>query len=340
MRQVLVLSLTACLIAGSVWSVKADNQESANRIAASLSQQFPNRDFVVVYNDGTVILQGVAGSALEMQKALQTVSRQEGVKLVENKMTIATPSTSLQPVAPQPNNAVIPAGIFEKSGTQQPTFVSYNAEMTAGNEHLTPPISPVLANQSANPTSSKLVSTQPAPAQLPKMNSRPAKLAPVSTAQVHSAQKQGKISPVGMQSNYGSQIMPGQVIYEEVVVDGTQVPYNMSAQQGQVPSGAYARGPRDYSYQQQQGTQMCGQPNLPPYAWPSYAAHPNYAQVTYPKKYQPGCWPAIGPFYPYPQPPMEWRKVTLEWHDGSWWMDFDDGSCKGPFSPLFRERRH
>jgi len=27
----------------------------------------------------------------------------------------------------------------------------------------------------------------------------------------------------------------------------------------------------------------------------------------------------------------------MEWHDGYWWLDFNDGSQKGPFSPLFRQ---
>ncbi len=66
------------------------------------------------------------------------------------------------------------------------------------------------------------------------------------------------------------------------------------------------------------------QPNMPNYAWPSYAAHPNYAAVTYPKQYSPSAWPYIGPFYPYPQVPLGWRKVTLEWDDGWWFLDFDD----------------
>lgn len=79
------------------------------------------------------------------------------------------------------------------------------------------------------------------------------------------------------------------------------------------------------------------QPNMPEYAWPAYAAYPNYAEVCYPKQYSPKAWPYIGPFYPYPQTPLGWRKVTLEWHDGWWWMDFDDGSFEGPFSPLFRQ---
>ena len=64
------------------------------------------------------------------------------------------------------------------------------------------------------------------------------------------------------------------------------------------------------------------QPNMPGYAWPSYAAYPNYAGLTYPKQYSPTAWPYIGPFYPYPQVPLGWRKVSLEWDDGWWQLDF------------------
>jgi len=65
-------------------------------------------------------------------------------------------------------------------------------------------------------------------------------------------------------------------------------------------------------------------PAMPAYAWPSYAAYPNYAGVTYPKQYSPTAWPYIGPFYPYPQVPLGWRKVSLQWDDGWWWLDFKD----------------
>jgi hypothetical protein len=64
------------------------------------------------------------------------------------------------------------------------------------------------------------------------------------------------------------------------------------------------------------------QPHLPRHAWPAYAAYPNYGAVTYPKQYSPTAWPYIGPFYPYPQVPLGWRKVTLEWDDGWWMLDF------------------
>jgi hypothetical protein len=67
-------------------------------------------------------------------------------------------------------------------------------------------------------------------------------------------------------------------------------------------------------------------PQMPNYAWPSYAAYPNYAALTYPQQYSPAAWPYIGPFYPYPQVPLGWRKVTLEWDDGWWFLDFKD--CK------------
>ncbi|HTM55817.1 MAG TPA: BON domain-containing protein [Pirellulales bacterium] len=66
------------------------------------------------------------------------------------------------------------------------------------------------------------------------------------------------------------------------------------------------------------------QPHMPNYAWPSYAAYPNYAALTYPKQYSPTAWPFIGPFYPYPQVPLGWRKVALEWDDGWWFLDFYD----------------
>jgi hypothetical protein len=65
-------------------------------------------------------------------------------------------------------------------------------------------------------------------------------------------------------------------------------------------------------------------PNVPNYAWPSYAASPNYAALQYPTQYSPTAWPYIGPFYPYPQVPLGWRRVSLEWDDGWWYLDFDE----------------
>jgi osmotically-inducible protein OsmY len=82
-----------------------------------------------------------------------------------------------------------------------------------------------------------------------------------------------------------------------------------------VPVAPYATGAAGPRYDN---------PYLPNYAWPGYAAYPNYAAVTYPQQYSPSAWPYIGPFYPYPQVPLGWRKVSLEWDDGWWFLDFTD----------------
>ena len=71
------------------------------------------------------------------------------------------------------------------------------------------------------------------------------------------------------------------------------------------------------------GHTIYNQPNLPNYSWPTYAQYPNYAAVTYPSQYSASAWPYIGPFYPYPQVPLNWRKATLEWNEGNWNLSFD-----------------
>jgi osmotically-inducible protein OsmY len=92
--------------------------------------------------------------------------------------------------------------------------------------------------------------------------------------------------------------------------------------QGMGDGGMQAPVPMQGGAQYSGGVPRYDQPNMPSYAWPSYAAYPNYAAVTYPKQYSASAWPYIGPFYPYPQVPLGWRKVQLEWDDGLWYLDF------------------
>ena len=61
-------------------------------------------------------------------------------------------------------------------------------------------------------------------------------------------------------------------------------------------------------------------PNMPPYAWPTYAPYNNVSRVGYPQAYPYNAFPFIGPYYPFPKVPLGWRKVTLEWDDGHWYM--------------------
>lgn len=98
-------------------------------------------------------------------------------------------------------------------------------------------------------------------------------------------------------------------------------------------------GAPQYAMPDQYGQQHAvryDRPYMPNYAWPSYAAYPNYAQVCYPKQYSANAWPYIGPVYPYPQVPLGWREVTLKWHDGTWRMDYNDGSYHGTTKSVFR----
>lgn len=84
------------------------------------------------------------------------------------------------------------------------------------------------------------------------------------------------------------------------------------AQPGMMPAPA-AMGPAgNYS-----------NPQLPDHAWPAYAQYPNSAAIQYPKQYSASAWPYIGPFYPYPQVPLGWREVSMEWDDGMWQLDFN-----------------
>jgi hypothetical protein len=126
--------------------------------------------------------------------------------------------------------------------------------------------------------------------------------------------------------------------YGGPVADGQMVPGTMQYSDGYAPGAAGDAGPVMSGPGMAGGPAAMGGtgvgmppvpmrgdgPNMPNYAWPSYAAYPNYAAVQYPTQYSPTAWPYIGPFYPYPQVPLGWRRVSLEWDDGWWWLDFDE----------------
>jgi hypothetical protein len=105
-------------------------------------------------------------------------------------------------------------------------------------------------------------------------------------------------------------------------------PSQQVAYEGQIAADGYSTGGPTPMHLPGSGVGIAparyDHPHMPGYAWPSYASYPNYAAVTYPKQYSPTAWPYIGPFYPYPQVPLGWRKVTLEWDDGWWMLDFKD----------------
>ncbi|TWU42978.1 periplasmic protein [Novipirellula aureliae] len=125
--------------------------------------------------------------------------------------------------------------------------------------------------------------------------------------------------------------VPAQTVAHRQNAQAQPVPYRMNQQHPmQAQPAGYGMGaptmgqPVPMAPYSGGGAPRYDTPNLPNYAWPGYSAHPNYAALTYPQQYSPSAWPYIGPFYPYPQVPLGWRKVSLEWDDGWWFLDFTD----------------
>lgn len=305
MRHFFVTTLAGLAIALSAVGVRADNQTAAEKIATRLSEQFPDDDITVQYQDGRVWLRGEVDSNTQMLKMIQFVSNLEGVQNVENEL-------SLLPMLMLQENTVSPAVLNESSKKEEQKIVQSGVNA---------PVQRPYAQQAV---------------------ARPMNMAPApAIVQTGMHREARALQTGGVGYDNGGAYGGGYAVHV-----GTQAPMPMG---GHAPSdyidyggaasygGQPAYGPCAGGVQGSTAGGSC--PNLPRYAWPSYAAHPNYAQVTYPRLYQAKTWPNIGPFYPYPEPPLGWRKVTMEWHDGRWWLDFDDGSAKGPFSPIFREQR-
>jgi BON domain len=123
----------------------------------------------------------------------------------------------------------------------------------------------------------------------------------------------------------------GDVVYG----DGTGAPiYGGSTGGGPVSSGPISDGgPMPEGPAGMAGATQAAQPGYPNYAWPSYAPYPNFSAVGYPTAYPWQAWPNIGPFYPYPEVPLDWRAVTLRWDDGIWWLDFKKHYTRPFFTP-------
>jgi hypothetical protein len=137
------------------------------------------------------------------------------------------------------------------------------------------------------------------------------------------------ISPANMNSAPAMMRPMNQMNQQPMPLAMNGSPYHQAAMQNGPPPGEMIGAPQPMPSAGPMGPgapapSHFDHPQMPGYAWPSYASYPNYAAVTYPKQYSPTAWPYIGPFYPYPQVPLGWRKVTLEWDDGWWFLDFKD----------------
>ncbi|MEM6364845.1 MAG: hypothetical protein AAF745_10485, partial [Planctomycetota bacterium] len=162
----------------------------------------------------------------------------------------------------------------------------------------------------ARPTAQPLVDQQPVMVPRPTPVSQP--MAPVASMPMTPSRMPTHFASYGNQMINGEMVVPGSIVNHGPVSGGEVAGAPMMGTPVPMAPSAPVGAPRYDS------------PQLPNYAWPGYAAYPNYAALSYPQQYSPAAFPYIGPFYPYPQVPLGWRKVSLEWDDGWWFLDFTD----------------
>jgi hypothetical protein len=304
MRRLLTVSVLAAMAAVVSGPVLAGNQEVADQIASSLrdSGKLSNYRIEVKYQKGIAWLKGHVQDQAQMSTALRLALQTNGVSRVVNDLAIGLPSAAaLESAGRAPTNPMPPVGPEARAAAQVQVRRTGAAEWLRN----------VVAGGDQQPESR--VRTVPADGRRPNQAQRvPSSFTPAPVKQVAATQpvsrrmvppSAGRPIPIAY-TQAGGEMAGGEMA-------GAQVPG------GPLPAYVAAAGggtaPARYD-----------QPHLPNYSWPSYAAYPNYAGLTYPRQYSPTAWPYIGPFYPYPQVPLGWRKVTLEWDDGWWMLDFKD----------------
>ncbi len=303
----------------------AGNQEVAEQVAANLRQsgQLQGYKVGVKFQEGTAWLRGRVASHEQMNAALRVAFQTEGVERVVNNLTV--------------DPTLVTASASEETAPKR-TKINVSSLLGTPLRQVDGAVAPERRTQ----TPKAAFQASPAGSVARATAQRLQEASPVATTFDTTP-----AIPVAAETGAIAELEPSAPLIAELQTPPAPVAYVSQAQPvGQpIPVGYLQNEPA--APQQQYVTPVGSgavparydQPTMPNYAWPSYAAHPNYAAVTYPKQYSPMCWPYMGPFYPYPQVPLGWRKVTLEWHDGWWNLDFDDGATHGPFSGLFRPHK-
>ncbi len=292
-RSFIGLAVAMIAILTPLWALAGD-KETAQQIADNLhsSGRLKGYSIGVKVNEGTVWVNGTVKSQQQLSAALDIIQQTPGIEKIINGIAIVDASAA--PAAPAP--------MTDASGVPPTASPGRNAAA------MHPAIGAAIQQTSA------------------ESNEGTARLAAMPAPYDQTEAQQG--SPSVMSGGRGSgaprPLMPSHLASQSqpMPVPGQQMagpPMGMQMAPNGAPIPAYAPGvgggvaPAHFD-----------RPNMPGYAWPSYAAYPNYAALTYPKQYSPTAWPFIGPFYPYPQVPLGWRKVSLEWHNGWWMLDFKD----------------
>ncbi|MBX3411909.1 MAG: BON domain-containing protein [Pirellulales bacterium] len=284
MLRTVAAAVLAALLPTLAW---ANDQETAQQIADDLraSGRLQNYSIGVKYKDGTAWLSGRVANKQQMSDALRMAKQSPSVGRVVNQLQVGNGEESA--ASGQMVRQAGPAGNQHSRVRQASTQWGDDGGYEAMPMQQNMPRQP-MPNQRAVAMQR---SNKPYGTPIPGMQGRPMQ-----------ASYNGADCPPGMMN--GGEMSGG-------------MPAMMGAGGGPLPAyvPGTGGGPSPAIYDQ---------PNMPNYAWPAYSAYPNYAALAYPKQYSATAWPFIGPFYPYPQVPLGWRKVSLEWDDGWWFLDFHD----------------
>ncbi len=326
MRQLIYGMAIALAVTFSPMLANAGNQKMVESVANMLqaSDLAEGCDIGLKYQNNTVWLTGTVPSEAKRVAIEACVFHVKGVDKVVNELEVAEKAAEPEQVASAPiqDGEVQAAGyqrsiLRERPMAQRPAMTM--PQTTVGMQTANRPTG---IPQGAQIISDEVVSVEP----MSGLSS------PTLPAMATPAPAVGSNYPVN------AMMVPSQPI--TMTPPMQPVNYSMANTapvQYQTASTPLPMNSPAYATKRHGGPSMrYDQPHLPRHAWPSNASYPNTAAVQYPKRYSAKAWPFIGPFYPYPQVPDGWRKVTLEWHDGYWHVDFDDGSTKGPCHGLFR----
>jgi osmotically-inducible protein OsmY len=289
------------------------------------------RDFGidVQVDEGVVWMSGYVASAEQQALALDMARYVPGVKQVVNDLAIteaveavvdveAEPTELTQPVEKFVSQPMVPA---ELPSQPEPMALRSEPQVIGSALRVHPEASPSPLRPQPQPVAQPVAQPQarqysqaPQYTQAPQYSYVPT--SPQSHVVGYALVNVGGNQPQQQQPQSAVQPVSNQLQMPRPFAPARPVQY-MQGQSGQpMPMmGAQGVGIAPARYDS---------PQLPGYAWPSYSAHPNYGALTYPRQYSAQAWPYIGPFYPYPQVPLGWRKVTLEWDDGWWHLDFKD----------------
>lgn len=296
-------------------AAKQKNQKTANEVAGALrNAKLQGYDIGIEVKEGTAILTGEVTDPAQKDKATQVASKAKGVKKVDNRLIV-----SPQKAVAAKQAAKAQQEIQQTSNSAPPTNqqMAENIAAALGQAGLSgfdlevrfEDGQAVIGGAVANP------------AQRARITQVVSNLNGVETVDnnvtvaPNAARRPAGPNPYAMQAAYGAGPMRAPIH-----------PAAFQQEAGAPPAGPMGGGMPmpvpPIPMARSNAGQVYDMPNLPNYAWPTYAQYPNSAAITYPKEYSASAWPYIGPFYPYPQVPLGWRSAQLEWDDGNWNLNF------------------